>query len=233
MHSHILLMDLQPGLSRSLESVLAQQGYRISQVLSTGEDASPVSLIQPDLVLMPARAAEEHHLHPCRDLVSALGETPIMLLGEGTAQDRVASLNLCASDYVSIPFAMAELLARIRAKLRRVRWERVDEVYTVGPLRLDARAREVNCGDRGIALTAKEFDLLKYLMAYPRQVLTQPQILDEVWSDARLTHRSNIVQVYVRSLRRKLGPDAQLIQTVRGVGYTLRNPPRAALPKAA
>ena len=227
MQVHILLIGVQPELADSLEKTLSQQGYQVSQISNGMADLSNVPQLRPDLVLMSLPKADSPDLKPCRQLFSSMQKTPIMVLGNDGIEDQVASLNACALDYLPLPFESEDLLARVRAKLRRVSWEKTDEVFFFADLRLDAQTREVQFGEQSIELTAKEFDLLKYLMTNPQQVLTQQQILDAVWSDASLTNDSNILQVYMRTLRQKLGAADQLIQTVRGVGYMLKAPDAA------
>ncbi|MGF1521131.1 MAG: response regulator transcription factor [Leptolyngbyaceae cyanobacterium] len=224
MQSHILLIGFTAELAASLETTLSQQEYQVSQTTIDMADVWKVQQLRPDLVLMNLSAADKSDLAPCHQLFSILPNTPIMLLGNGDVQDQIDGLNVCALDYLAIPFATEELLARIRAKLRRANWDTKEEILAFADLRLDAGTREVQFNEQLIELTAKEFDLLKYFMTNPQQVLTQQQILDEVWSDALLTNDSNIVQVYIRTLRQKLGAAEPLIQTVRGVGYMLKSP---------
>ena len=223
MQPHILLIEIPLELAMSLEALLSEQGYRVSQSTDTVPEPSWVRQIRPDLLIMNLPAADSPDLAPCRRLSVSLKKIPIMLLGRDEHDDRIAGLNVCANDYLAIPFVNEEFLARVRAKLRRMRWEKTDDVFTLADLRLDTEAREVHYKEQPIDLTTKEFDLLRYLMAHSRQVLTQQQILDEVWSESLLTDDSNVVQVYVRSLRQKLKPAGDLIQTVRGVGYVLKD----------
>lgn len=222
MQPHILLVEIPLELATSLEALLSEQGYRVSQSADPVPEPSWVRRMKPDLLIMNLPAVGSSDLAPCRQLSVALKQMPIMLLGSDDHDRRIAGLNVCANDYLTIPFATEEFLARVRAKVRRRRWEKTNEVFSFGDLQLDTQAREVHHREHPIELTAKEFDLLQYLMAHARQVLTQQQILDKVWSESLLTHKSNIVQVYVRSLRQKLKPAGDLIQTVRGVGYVLK-----------
>ncbi|NER84022.1 MAG: response regulator transcription factor [Leptolyngbya sp. SIO1D8] len=178
--------------------------------------------LKPDLLIMDLQTAEGLDLEPCRHLALTMKKTPIMLLGTASIQEQIDSLNVCANDYLSVPFSIEEFLARVRAKIRRVGWEKTNEVFVFQDLWLDIGAHELYRDDQKIELTAKEFDLLKYFMAYPQQVLTHQQILDTVWPDSRLTNNTNILHVYIRYLRRKLKSAGQLIQTVRGVGYMLK-----------
>ena len=219
MSSHILLLGLQADLAARLERPLTQAGYRISQ--SNPQDLSTVQRLNPDVIIMGLLTPDHEGVEPCRYLAMVMPKTPIMVLGHDGMEERINQLNVCANDYLPLPFAMEEFLARVRAKLRRVRWEKTDVVLTFADLRLDPQTYEVHYGDRLIDLTAKEFDLLKYLMANPRQVLTHQQILDAVWPDAALKDGGNVLHVYIRYLRRKLKSADALIQTVRGIGYAL------------
>ncbi|MFG6107765.1 response regulator transcription factor [Leptothoe sp. EHU-05/26/07-4] len=224
MQSHILLINLQATLAASLEKVLCKQGYRVSQMRETIPEPIQVQQFYPDLLIMMLPDADNVGLAPCRRLFAFFNAIPIMLLGHHDHETRVESLNVCANDYLLIPFAMEEFLARVRAKMWRVSWAQKDELLVTQDLQLDTQSREVYVGDRAIELTNKEFDLLKYLMSYLRQVMTHEQIVNEVWSGSLLMDENNIVQVYVRSLRQKLGDAKDLIQTVRGVGYMLKAP---------
>ncbi|MEM1255006.1 MAG: response regulator transcription factor [Cyanobacteria bacterium P01_H01_bin.21] len=220
MQPHVLLIDIQTELAPTLEAYLSQAGCRVSQIVGQIPNPFQVHQLRPDLLIMAL--PESPNLAPCRRLSVALNQIPIMLLGENNHDDRVASLNACANDYLPIPFAMEEFMARVRAKLRRIHWQKTDELFIFSNLQVDARVREVHCDSDPVELTTKEFELLRYLISHPRQVMTVQQILDEVWPDSVLSDRKNIVQVYIRSLRQKLGNAANLLQTVRGVGYVLR-----------
>ena len=192
-------------------------------------DPWQVQQLRPDLLIMVLPEENNPDLAPCRRLSISLNQIPIMLLGKDNHRDRIASLNVCANDYLSIPFSIEEFMARVRAKLRRVSWEKTGELFILADLRVDVRVREVRYGNRAIGLTAKEFDLLRYLISHPRQVMTTQQILDEVWPNSVLSDSRNIVQVYVGSLRRKLGNAADLLKTVRGIGYVLKDPSAAGV----
>jgi DNA-binding response OmpR family regulator len=159
----------------------------------------------------------------CRRLRVTGNKMPIILLtAKDEVSDRVAGLNAGADDYVVKPFSVEELLARIRAHLRRTS-EPDPDFLQFEDLSLDRRTREIFRGQRSIELTAKEFDLLEYLLNYPRQVLTRDQILAKVWGYDFMGD-SNIIEVYIRYLRLKLedANEKRLIHTIRGVGYTLR-----------
>jgi DNA-binding response OmpR family regulator len=159
----------------------------------------------------------------CRRLRATGNKVPVILLtARDEVSDRVAGLDAGADDYLVKPFSIEELLARVRAHLRRT--QEVDlDVLQFADLSLNRRTREVFRGKRAIELTAKEFDLLDYLLSHPRQVYTRDQILERVWG-YDFGGDSNIIEVYVRYLRLKLeeNNEKRLIHTVRGVGYVLR-----------
>ena len=159
----------------------------------------------------------------CRRLRETGDQVPVILLtAKDEISDRVAGLDAGADDYLVKPFSIEELLARLRAHLRRNQ-EGDPQLLQFGDLRLNRSTREVHRGDRSIELTAKEFDLLDYLLSHPRQVLTRDQILETVWGYDFMGD-SNIIEVYIRYLRLKLeaAQEKRLIQTVRSVGYVLR-----------
>jgi DNA-binding response OmpR family regulator len=162
-------------------------------------------------------------LEICRRLRSTGNKVPVILLtARDEVSDRVAGLDAGADDYVVKPFSIEELLARIRAHLRRTQ-ETEDDILQFEDLSLNHLTHEVYRDKRAIELTAKEFDLLEYLLSNPRQVFTKDQILENVWGYDFMGD-SNIIEVYIRYLRLKLEEkgEKRLIQTVRGVGYALR-----------
>jgi DNA-binding response OmpR family regulator len=163
-------------------------------------------------------------LELCRRLRTTGDKVPIILLtAKDDVSDRVAGLDAGADDYVVKPFSVEELLARVRARLRQNQ-EPNRDLLQFEDLSLNRTTREVYRGDRLIELTAKEFDLLEYLISHPRQVLTRDRILETVWGYDFMGD-SNIIEVYVRYLRLKLeaNNEKRLIQTIRGVGYVLRD----------
>jgi DNA-binding response OmpR family regulator len=162
-------------------------------------------------------------LDVCRRLRAA-GQTPILMLtAKDAVPDRVAGLDAGADDYLVKPFAFDELLARVRALLRRSKPAEEPETLRFTDLTLDPAAREAKRGERRLDLTAKEFDLLELFMRHPRQVLTREVIYDRIWG-YDFGGESNIIEVYIRYLRQKTeaGGEPRLIQTVRSVGYVLR-----------
>jgi len=179
---------------------------------------------EPDLVLLDWMMPGLSGVEVCRRLRATGFKEPIILMtAKDDVADRVAGLDAGADDYVVKPFSIEELLARVRAHLRRNQPQAVDALQFQN-LSLNRKTREVKRGDRDIELTAKEFDLLDYLMTHPRQVLTRDRILEEVWGYDFMGD-SNIIEVYIRYLRLKLEAEGEkrLIQTVRGVGYVLKD----------
>jgi two-component system response regulator MprA len=164
-------------------------------------------------------------LEVCRRLRTGGGLPILMLTAKDTIQDRVQGLDAGADDYLVKPFNLDELLARMRALLRRTQPER-NQVYKFADLTLDTSSRQVSRGNRLIQLTAKEYELLELFLRHPRQVLTRDVIFDRVWG-YDFGGESNVLEVYIRYLRQKLETkeEERLLHTVRGVGYVLRENP--------
>ncbi len=221
--SHILVVEDETKLARFIELELKYEGYEVTVAHDgfiglTAARESDFNLILLDWML-PGISGPEI----CRRLRQTGSKVPIILLtAKDEVSDRVAGLDAGADDYLVKPFSIEELLARIRAHLRRDRAEQSD-LLEFADLSLNRSTREVYRGDRLIEFTAKEFDLLEYLISHPRQVLTRDRILERVWGYDFMGD-SNIIEVYIRYLRLKLEAEQEkrLIQTVRGVGYVLR-----------
>lgn len=224
MNPHILLVEDDQKLARFIELELSYEGYQVSVAPDGFSGLSTARESQPDLILLDWMLPGLSGLEVCRRLRTTGDKVPIVLLtAKDEVSDRVAGLDAGADDYVVKPFSIEELLARVRAHLRRNQEENPD-LREFNDLRLDRQTREVFRGDRQIELTAKEFDLLQHLMVHPRQVITRDRILEEVWGYDFMGD-SNIIEVYIRYLRLKLeaNDEKRLIQTVRGVGYVLRD----------
>jgi DNA-binding response OmpR family regulator len=223
MMAHILLVEDEVKLARFIELELGSEGYRVSVAHDGMTGLSLVRESEPDLAILDWMLPGLTGVELCRRMRSTGIKIPVILLtARDEVGDRVIGLDAGADDYLVKPFSIEELLARIRAHLRRTQ-ETDADLLQFEDLTLNRRTREVHRGQRSIDLTAKEFDLLQYLMSHPRQVFTRDQILENIWGYDFLGD-SNIIEVYVRYLRLKLEQDNEkrLIHTARGVGYSLR-----------
>jgi len=214
----------------SLRRSLSFNGYTVD-LATDGQDAlEQVAVSRPDAMVLDVMMPRVDGLEVCRRLRSTGDDLPILVLtARDSVSERVAGLDAGADDYLPKPFALEELLARLRALLRRATPDpdnSADEVLRFADLSLDPATREVTRGDRQISLTRTEFSLMEMLMANPRRVLTRSRILEEVWGYDFPTS-GNALEVYVGYLRRKTeaGGEPRLIHTVRGVGYVLRETP--------
>jgi DNA-binding response OmpR family regulator len=223
MTAHILLVEDEVKLARFIELELGSEGYRVSVAHDGMTGLSLARESQPDLAILDWMMPGLTGVELCRRLRATGIKVPVILLtARDEVGDRVMGLDAGADDYLVKPFSIEELLARIRAHLRRTQ-ETDADLLQFEDLSLNRRTREVHRGTRSIELTAKEFDLLQYLMSHPRQVFTRDQILENIWGYDFIGD-SNIIEVYVRYLRLKLEHDNEkrLIHTARGVGYSLR-----------
>ena len=219
----LLIVEDQPKLAELLARGLREEGHA-ADVAERGEDAIWMALSAPyDAIVLDIMLPGIDGFETCRQLRKKDVLAPVLMLtARDAVGDRVTGLDAGADDYLAKPFSFDELLARLRALTRRAPAERPVTVE-VGDLRLDPSAHRVWRGDTLVALSAKEFALLELLMRRPGNVLTRDQILEGAW-DMSYERRSNVVDVYIRSLREKIdrpfGSDT--IETVRGVGYRLR-----------
>jgi len=224
---HVLVVDDEPAVRDSLARSLRFEGYEVS-LAGDGEQALAATAARPpDVIVLDVLMPHLDGLQTCRRLRAQGDRTPVLMLTarDGVA-DRVVGLDAGADDYLVKPFALEELLARLRALLRRGSPGSADSSLSFSDLSLDPVTREVLRGDRAVSLTVTEFNLLEMLLEHPRQVLTRTQIVERVWGFS-LEYSSNSLEVYVGYLRRKLeaGEEPRLIHTVRGVGYVLRESP--------
>jgi DNA-binding response OmpR family regulator len=223
MSARILVVEDDTHLARSLELELNCEGYSVSVFHRGLAGLTAARETHPDLILLDLQLPDLSGLEICRRLRRTGDKTPVIVLtAKSEPQERVTGLDAGADDYVVKPFSLEELLARIRAQLRRTH-ESYAEVLTFTDLELNRLTREVHRGERLVELTPKEFDLLEYLIRHPRQVMTRERILEKVWGYDFMGN-SNIVEAYIRYLRLKLekAGEQRLIQTVRGIGYALR-----------
>lgn len=223
MAAHILLVEDEVKLARFIELELSSDGYQVS-VAHDGMTGLSIARETPlDLAILDWMLPGLTGVELCRRLRTTGNKIPIILLtARDEVSDRVQGLDAGADDYMVKPFSIEELLARIRAHLRRTE-ETEEDILRFEDLSLNRLTREVHRGQRSIELTAKEFDLLEYLISHPRQVYTRDQILEKVWGYDFMGD-SNIIEVYIRYLRLKLEEQGEkrLVHTVRGVGYALR-----------
>ncbi|MCC5609105.1 response regulator transcription factor [Nostoc sp. CHAB 5834] len=223
MTANILLVEDEVKLARFVELELSSEGYNINIAHDGIAGLTLARELSPDLVILDWMLPGLSGLEICRRLRATGISVPVILLtAKDEVNDRVAGLDAGADDYVVKPFSIEELLARIRAHLRRTQ-ETDQDIFQFEDLSLNHRTRQVYRGKRAIELTAKEFDLLEYILSHPRQVFTKDQILQKVWGYDFMGN-SNIIEVYIRYLRLKLeeNNEKRLIHTVRGVGYVLR-----------
>jgi two-component system, OmpR family, response regulator MprA len=223
----ILVVDDDRAVRDSLRRSLEYNGYSVDVAADGAEALARTPLINPDAIVMDVMMPRLDGLEATRALRGAGNDVPILVLTARDAViDRVDGLDAGADDYLSKPFALEELLARLRALLRRTTRDGDDEedtLLTFADLSLDTATREVMRGERSVSLTRTEFALLELFMRRPRRVLERSFILEEVWGfDFPTT--ANSLEVYVGYVRRKLeaGGEPRLLHTVRGVGYVLR-----------
>jgi DNA-binding response OmpR family regulator len=223
MTTHILLVEDDAKLAQFIEIELSLEGYQVTLATTGTEGLSAAREMPPDLLILDWMMPGLSGIDLCLRLRSTGVQAPIILLtAKDEIPDRVTGLNAGADDYVTKPFSIEELLARVKAHLRRANLASPDRLV-FEDLTLNGILREVYRGQQLIPLTAKEFDLLELLMRHPRQVMTRDQILEQVWG-YDFVGESNIIEVYVRALRIKLEVNnpTRLIHTIRGVGYVLR-----------
>lgn len=226
----ILVVDDEQAVRESLRRSLKFNGY---EVMLADDGAQAVEMVQsgnPELLILDVMMPNMDGLEVCRTLRSEGWDRPILMLtARDGVSDRVAGLDAGADDYLPKPFALEELLARVRSLARRAAAESIAKKQPVETqlsfedLKLDADTREVTRGDRHISLTRTEFALLRLLMENPRKVLSRNKILEEVWGYDFPTS-GNALEVYIGYLRKKTEEDGEprLIHTVRGVGYVMR-----------
>jgi DNA-binding response OmpR family regulator len=222
----LLIVEDERKLALLVQEMLQDENHTVD-VAFNGEDGLEFATTgEYDLVILDLMLPGIQGLEVCRRIRAAGDRTPILMLtARTTVEDRVVGLDAGADDYLTKPFAFAELLARVRALGRRDSPGSVGNRLSVGDISLDLKTREVWRGDEAVELTPKEFALLEYFMRHPNQVLSGQQIADHVWS-YEFDGLTNRVAVYVSYLRRKLGAGSgrSPIQTVHGVGYRLAHP---------
>ena len=225
MASRVLVVEDEPDIRDLLAFHLERGGYQVTRAATGPEALRQLRAAPPDLVILDLMLPEMDGLEVCRRLRAepATAALPvIMLTAKGDEVDRVVGLELGADDYVVKPFSPKEVLARVRAVLRRARAPLSGAPLAVGGITLDGATHRATVAGRPLALTPKEFDLLRALLEARGRVLSREFLLDRVWGYARAGEiESRTVDVHVRRLRAKLGPEGERILTVKNVGYRL------------
>jgi two-component system response regulator MprA len=220
----ILVVDDDPAVCGSIDRALRLEGYQVQTAGTGGQALEALALDPPDALVLDLQLPDIDGLTVCQRMRAAGDDTPVLMLtARDAVHDRVQGLDAGADDYLVKPFALAELLARLRALLRR-RSGTDAELLRYGDLTLDTSTREAQRNSRPFTLTRIEFDLLELFLRHPRQVLTREIILDRVWG-YNFDSSTNSLAVYIGYLRRKTeeGGETRLLHTVRGVGYVLRD----------
>jgi two-component system response regulator MprA len=225
MNAHILIVDDDNRMTSALCRTLAYAGYHIS-IATNGEDAlSIVRIRPPDLIILDLMLPGIDGFEVCRRLRNAGDDIALLMLtARDAVEDRVAGFETGADDYLVKPFALEELLARVKALLRRRKPPDIArEVLVFEDLELDTATRQAMRGNRLIDLSTTEFELLSLFLRNPRQVLTRSLLMDRIWG-SDFEGGPNVLEVYIGHLRAKLEKQSEkrLIQTVRGAGYVLR-----------
>jgi two-component system response regulator MprA len=218
----VLVVEDDPAIARVLELELGEAGYRVEVTVAGTDGLSAMERERPDLVVLDVRLPDMDGLTVCRQARRSGHDMPILMLTAlDRVGDRVVGLDAGADDYLAKPFAIEELLARLRALQRRAGGDQT--TLAAGPVHLDLDSREVSVDGNAVELTAREFDLLAFLMHAPGRVFTREQIYEGVWGFSYLGE-SKVIDFFVSALRRKLDtdPESSIIRTVRGVGYTIR-----------
>jgi DNA-binding response OmpR family regulator len=210
----VLVVEDDPGIATQLVRALARGGYQVGHVVTGGE---ALRWGDPDVVLLDLELPDTDGVHVCRQLRQRSGAAIIVVTAYGEETDRVTALDAGADDYLVKPFGLSELMARIRAVLRRVRPE--NDLIRHGPLTVDLRTRKVTVAGQEVALTPKEFDILECLAADPGRVQSRQEILESAW-DSHWYGPTKVLDVHMAALRRKLGVQG-LIETAYGRGFRL------------
>jgi two-component system response regulator MprA len=222
--SHVLIAEDDPAVRSAVQRVLELEGYRVSMVNDGAAALAFITKTPPDDVVMDVMMPFADGMTVCREVRTRGIRVPILLLtAKHEVNDRVAGLDAGADDYLVKPFSIDELLARVRALLRRREPAGANTVLRVGDLSLDTARREVLRGERPLSLTKTEFDLLEALMLRTGLVVTREQLYEEIWGFDFETG-SKSLDVYIGYLRRKTeeGGESRVVYTIRGVGYTVK-----------
>jgi DNA-binding response OmpR family regulator len=226
MGTRVLVVEDEPGIAEPLAAHLAREGFEATAVGTVADARHAVEQAPPDVVVLDVMLPDGDGRDLCRELRSA-SDVPILLLtARGADADRIVGLEIGADDYIVKPFSAGELVARIRAILRRTGRVSVRHVIELVDLRLDLDARTLTKGGTSVLLAAREFDLLALLMSRAGTVVRREEIMDEVW-DPHWFGSTKTLDVHIAWLRKKLGDDPahpRYITTIRGVGFRFTDP---------
>ena len=219
--STILVVEDEQSIASLVTLYLSNEGFRVAQIADGALALAEVERVKPDLVILDVMLPGMDGVEICRRLRAASEALPIVMLTARDAEvDRILGLELGADDYITKPFSPRELVARVKAVLRRSTraTDEEPEVLRVGDVAIDLARREVSAGEVLVSLTAKEFDLLTFLSRNRGIVFSRDRLLDRVWGYERPVD-TRTVDSHVKSLRQKLGASGSIVLTVRGVGY--------------
>ncbi|MGV8966037.1 MAG: response regulator transcription factor [Cellulomonas sp.] len=220
-----LVVDDEPALGELLSTVLRYEGWQVESALTGQAAIRAARVLEPDVILLDVMLPDISGIEVLRRIRVTNPYVPVLFLtAKDAVEDRIAGLTAGGDDYVTKPFSLEEVVARLRALLRRAgaTAQREEATLVVGDLTMDEDSHEVARGGQEIHLTATEFELLRYFMRNPKRVLSKAQILDRVWQ-YDFGGQANIVELYVSYLRRKIDAGrAPMIHTLRGVGYLLK-----------
>jgi len=222
----VLVVDDEPSIVDAVATALRYEGFEVNEAGTGREALKAAETLRPDLIVLDIMLPDLDGIEVTRRLRQDGLRVPVLFLtARDSTEDKISGLTVGGDDYVTKPFSLAEVVARVRAILRRVRVTGDDEsVLRFADLVLDEETHEVWRDGKPVHLTATEFNLLRYFMLNPRRVLSKAQILDHVWQ-YDYDGGDNVVETYVSYLRKKVDADAEpLIHTVRGVGYVMRRP---------
>ncbi len=218
--STILVVDDEEPILDFVEIGLAMENFRVVRAMSGHQALHLFRECRPDAVILDLMLPDLDGLEVCRNIRSVCDIPILILTARGELEDRVRGLDTGADDYLSKPFRIRELQARLRALLRRS-GKSTGNISTFGNLHLDRGTRTLRNQDETVRLTAREFEIMDLLISRPRQIFTREQILTQLWGFS-YEGETNVVEVHIRSLRKKLGDDQRtLLRAVRGLGYTL------------
>ncbi|MBD8059333.1 response regulator transcription factor [Cellulomonas sp. JH27-2] len=220
-----LVVDDEPTLAELLSTALRYEGWQVQHALTGTAAVKQVKETDPDVIVLDVMLPDLSGLEVLRRVRATHPNVPVLFLtAKDAVEDRIAGLTAGGDDYVTKPFSLEEVVARLRALLRRTgaSTARDDAVLVVGDLVMDEDSHEVSRGGQDVRLTATEFELLRYFMRNPKRVLSKAQILDRVWQ-YDFGGQANIVELYVSYLRRKIDKGHEpMLHTLRGVGYVLK-----------